>query len=53
MDEDKVLAAIAALGGDLRAEMRNELSELRGALMARFERVEDRLTSMAEDIRSR
>ena len=42
MDEDKVLAAVD--------ELRTSIDRLRGDMMARFERVEDRLTSMAEDI---
>ena len=57
MDEDRVMAAINAQAARIyldlqsqRGEIMGAIGELRGALMARFERVEDRLTSMAEDI---
>ena len=56
INEEKVMAAINAQGARIYLDLERQhdeimkvIGELRGALMARFEPVEDRLTSMVED----
>ena len=53
MDEDRILAAIAESSRENRLHnesIRTELTTLRTEVMTRFERIEDKLTSMADDI---
>ena len=60
MDEDKVLAAIAALGQELRGEVARVEARIgalqapqdafRGAVMGKFEQVRDELTVIREDV---
>jgi uncharacterized coiled-coil DUF342 family protein len=53
MADDAILAAINDLRadmGELRTNLRGEITELRVAVMARFDRMEDRFSQMSDDV---